>query len=105
MQHLELSADLVVLSGCDTGRSAKGKSDELIGWTNAVLQAGAHSALVSLWPVDDLSTSAFMNRFYTLMGNHAPHDVSLQQAMIAHRQEYPHPFYWAPFVLVGNPEP
>ena len=63
--QLSLDTDLVTLAACETGVSARHPGDELIGLTRALLYAGARSALVSLWPVDELSTSLMLAAFYT----------------------------------------
>ncbi len=64
LQRVQLDADLVTLSSCETGLSALRRGDELIGLTRAFMYAGTPSVLVSLWPVDDLSTRMLMERFY-----------------------------------------
>ncbi len=64
LQRVQLDADLVALSGCETGLSALRRGDELVGLTRAFMYAGTPSVLVSLWPVDDLSTRLLMDRFY-----------------------------------------
>lgn len=64
MADMRLRADLVALSGCDTGRTQRLGGDELMGLVRAFLAAGARAVLVSLWPVDDVSTRILMERFY-----------------------------------------
>lgn len=64
LEHLHLQADLVTLSGCETGRSQLYRGDELIGLTRAFIYAGTPSVLVSLWQTDDLATRLFMEKFY-----------------------------------------
>jgi CHAT domain-containing protein len=64
LDRVRLDADLVTLSGCETGQSALRRGDELIGLTRAWMYAGTPSVLVSLWRVDDLSTRMLMERFY-----------------------------------------
>lgn len=64
LEHLHLEADLVTLSGCETGQSRLHRGDELIGLTRAFIAAGTPSVLVSLWPVADISTRLLMERFY-----------------------------------------
>jgi hypothetical protein len=103
--RMRLSADLVVLSGCETGRSAFRGSDELVGLTQALLQAGARSALVSLWGVADRETSAFMKGFHAELAGGVGRDESLQQALLRQKDTYPEPALWAPFILVGDPGP
>ena len=62
---LEMRADLVTLSACETGVNERRPGDELIGLTRALIYAGTPSVLVSLWSVDDLSTAWLMEQFYT----------------------------------------
>ncbi|HOY52804.1 MAG TPA: CHAT domain-containing protein, partial [Prolixibacteraceae bacterium] len=61
---IRLDAQLVVLSACETGKGRTTGGDDLLGLTRALLGAGVRSAVVSLWPVDDLSTSLLMGEFY-----------------------------------------
>jgi hypothetical protein len=105
LQELNLRAELVVLSGCETGRSATKGSDEILGVTQALLRAGARSALVSLWKVDDESTACFMRQFYSELHHLSDRAEALRRAQIVHRTMFRHPFFWAPFVLVGDPMP
>ena len=64
LQRVRLDAELVILSGCETGQSALRRGDELIGLVRAFVYAGTPSVLVSLWPVDDLSTRILVEQFY-----------------------------------------
>jgi CHAT domain-containing protein len=103
LQEMSLAADLVVLSGCETGRAALRGCDDLVGFTQAVLQAGARSALVTLWRVEDRTTAVFMKTFHRRLIDQVARDESLRLAMILQKESFPHPTYWAPFVLVGDP--
>ncbi len=103
LYHLELGAELVVLSGCGTGLHVIEGGDELIGLTRGLLYAGARSVLVTLWDVDDLSTSRFMAALYRHLEDCDNRAQAVRRAMREHRENYPHPFYWAPFVLIGDP--
>lgn len=103
LYHLELSAELVVLSGCATGVNFVDSGDEVIGLTRGLLYAGAHSALVTLWNVNDASTADFMGTLYRQL--EAGHDRAraTRLAMRQLRETHPHPYFWAPFVLIGKP--
>ncbi len=93
---------LVVLSACETGISSVAPGDELIGLARGFFSAGAASLLVSLWTVDDESTAKLMTCFYQhLQGGDRP-AAALRQAQIELKREYPHPYYWSPFVLLGR---
>ena len=101
LYNLRLRADLAVLSGCSTGLSAVHGADELIGLTRGLLYAGARSVLVALWDVDDRSTFEFMPLFYRHLADGSDPVEALQAAQRQIRERYPHPYHWAPFVLVG----
>ena len=97
---LELNADLVTLSACQTGLG-KLKAGELIGLNRAFIYAGTHALVSALWRVDDLSTSVMMKHFYRnyVTSNKAK---SLRQAQLIVKKDFPHPSYWAGFSLVGD---
>ncbi len=102
LYSLNLSSELVTLSGCSTGINAVVGGDELLGLVRGLLYAGTRAVLVSLWDVDDRSTTDFMKSFYGHMKIGANMAHALQQAMRELRTNYPHPYFWAPFVLIGN---
>ncbi len=103
LYQLELGAELVVLSGCGTGLNVVESGDELIGLTRGLLYAGARSAMVTLWDVHDQSTAEFMSIFYRQLARQGDRARAARLAMRELRESYPHPYYWAPFVLVGKP--
>lgn len=98
---LELSADLVVLSACNTGRG-KITGDGVVGLSRSFLLAGAQSTMVSLWYVPDLSTSALMTDFYQQLQGEVTQPQALRRAMLNTMETYPSPREWAAFVLVGQ---
>ena len=101
---LRLSASLVTLSACQTGLNVIGGGDELLGLSRAFLSAGAASLLISLWAVEDQSTAEFMQAFYDGVTQGQTKAAALQYAQrrFMERREYAHPYYWAPFVLLGH---
>jgi CHAT domain-containing protein/tetratricopeptide (TPR) repeat protein len=103
--NLKIDADLVVLSACETGLGRLVRGEGLVGLTRAFMYAGAPSVVVSLWAVADQSTAQLMEGLYTrLAPGTESRDESLRGAkrqMIA-SGENAHPFFWAPFVLVGD---
>jgi CHAT domain-containing protein/tetratricopeptide (TPR) repeat protein len=101
LYELRIPADLVTLSGCGTGLHVLAAGDELRGLTRGLLAAGARSVLVTLWNVDDRSTAAFMTTFYAYLESGVDAAAAVQQSMADLRRQYPHPYYWAPFTLVG----
>ncbi len=100
---LACPTNLVTLSGCQSGMSEVSGSDDLLGLMRGFLYAGARSLLVSLWNVDDESTTALMVDFYREWQKGAAKSTALRSAMLAVRRSQPNPFYWAPFLLVGHP--
>jgi CHAT domain-containing protein len=102
LYHLKLPAELVVLSGCATGRNTVTPGDELMGLVRGLLQAGAQSLMLSLWDVHDASTRDFMIAFYTHLAEGMTKPMALQAAMAKVRETHPHPYYWAPFSLIGK---
>jgi CHAT domain-containing protein len=102
---LKLNADLVVLSACKTGLGKEVRGEGVTGISRAFLCAGTPSVLVSLWDVYDRSTADFMASFYKNMETENMNkSAALRKArlqMIASKQ-FSHPYYWAPFVLIGN---
>ncbi|MDE3197016.1 MAG: CHAT domain-containing protein [Acidobacteriota bacterium] len=101
LYRLHLKADLVTLSGCSTGLNAVVGGDEIMGLIRGVLFAGARSVLASLWDVHDESTTEFMRAFYRVAVGGAPPVEALRRAIAEVREKWPHPYYWAPFLLVG----
>jgi len=104
--NLELDADLTVLSACETGLGKISKSEGIIGLSRALLYAGSDNTIVSLWKVSDVSTSNLMFDFYTnLIENEEDRANALHKAkmkMIETGENFAHPFFWSPFVLIGK---
>jgi CHAT domain-containing protein len=111
--RLPLNAELITLSGCETGVGQLRGAD-LLSLAAGFLGAGAQSLVVSLWRVDDASTAELMRTFYRrLIQPQADRARALQSAQLhllnlgrdqsgAH-SAYRHPAYWAPFILIGDP--
>ncbi len=104
--NLKLGAPLVMLSACETGLGKEKRGEGVIGLTRAFMYAGAPTVGVSLWSVSDNSTAQLMTDFYKRMltGQGMSASAAMrgaQQNMIAGKK-YAAPFYWAPFVLVGE---
>lgn len=102
LYELRLSADLVTLSGCSTGLNAVVGGDELLGLVRGLLYAGARAVLLTLWDAYDRSTADFMQAFYGHLRAGSSKARAVQAATQEIRQSYRHPFYWAPFTLVGH---
>ncbi|MDW8167798.1 MAG: CHAT domain-containing protein [Acidobacteriota bacterium] len=102
--NLKLNAELVVLSACETGLGKQVQGEGLVGLTRAFLYAGARAVLVSLWKVADVSTAELMVRLYRHLKAGQSKAEALRRARLELLQEegFVHPFYWAPFILVGR---
>lgn len=103
--NLELNADLVVLSACQTALGQEIRGEGLIGLTRGFMYAGAARVLASLWSVDDRATSLLMERFYRHMisGGMSP-AAALRQAQVEMSRDssWGAPYYWAGFSLQGE---
>ena len=99
--NLKLTANLVVLSACNTGRG-KITGDGVIGLSRSFLSAGVPSVIVSLWQVPDAPTSTLMIAFYQNLIQKMDKAQALRQAMLTTLKVYPNPQDWAGFMLVGR---
>ena len=102
LYQMRFPAKLVTLSGCATGMNFVSAGDELLGLERGLFCAGATSLLLSLWDVHDRSTAKLMHAFYQSYIETEDMSGSLQRAMKQVREENPHPYFWAPFVLIGK---
>jgi CHAT domain-containing protein len=102
LYQMRLPSKLVTLSGCATGMNFVSVGDELLGLQRGLFCAGATSLLLSLWDVHDQSTAKLMKVFYKKYMESQNLPAALQLAMRQLREENPHPYFWAPFVLVGK---
>jgi CHAT domain-containing protein/tetratricopeptide (TPR) repeat protein len=104
---LDLPADLAVLSACETARGRIGAGEGVIGLSGALSVAGVRNTVVSLWSVDAASTADLMVAFHRRAHGGAGYAEALRAAALTllHDPKTRHPFYWAPFVLVGDGRP
>ena len=103
--NLKMRPSLVMLSACETGLGKEKRGEGVIGLTRAFMYAGAPTVGVSLWSVADKSTAELMTDFYKRLLSAGSHPVaSMRDAQLAmiNGKKYSAPFYWAPFVLVGE---
>jgi CHAT domain-containing protein len=101
--------ELLVLSACE---SATGDKWAALGLAGMAVRAGAKSTLATLWAVNDLATAELMTEFYQQLTIHSSIDPGYRitkakaireaQLKLLHSRWYKHPFYWAPYVLLGN---
>lgn len=101
--NLPLSAQLVVLSACETALGPLMKGEGAMSLARAFQYAGARQLMVSLWKVDDRSTSTLMTRFYRnlLQGNSVPEAARQAKLNLMNDPRYDSPVFWAPFVIIG----
>ena len=101
--NLKLNADLVILSACQTGKGKLEQREGILGFPRIFFYIGAKSVVLSLWKINDKSTSIFMNYFYYYLfqGNEKAHALRLAKLKMM-ESKFCHPFYWAAFVLNGD---
>ena len=104
--NLRLGTPLVMLSACETGLGKEKRGEGVMGLTRAFMYAGAPTVGVSLWSVADKSTAELMTEFYKRLfaSDTVSPSASLRDAQLAmiNGKKYSAPFYWAPFILVGD---
>jgi CHAT domain-containing protein len=100
---LDMCAELVTLSGCDTGMVHVGEGDEVIGLIRGFLYAGTPTVVASLWAADDSAATSTMISFYTgVRDGLGPRDA-LRAAQCRAIEAGMHPYFWAPFIAFGHP--
>lgn len=100
---LGFEARTVVLSVCEGGMGHRHPGDEIMGLARAFFQAGAHTVVASLWPVEDASAVAFMERFYRRLAVGEDVPQALRGVQMGLANEGYAPYQWAPFVAIGLP--
>ncbi len=103
--NMNLPAELVVLSACETGVGKQIKGEGVMALTRGFMYAGAARVVSSLWKVDDLATAQLMAEFYKEMfSNHQPPSAALRNAQLTMSKDkrWQSPYYWAGFVLQGD---
>ena len=103
--NLNLPAELVVLSACETGLGKEVKGEGLVGLTRGFMYAGSKRVVVSLWSVNDVATSEVMAKFYQKMLQQGQNPVSALRAAqleMWKSQQWQSPYYWAAFTIQGD---
>jgi CHAT domain-containing protein len=106
LYNLNLPAELIVLSACQTGLGKDVKGEGLIGLTRGFMYAGAARVVASLWKVDDAATAELMKEFYR--GMFGPQQLAPAAALraaqkaMSRQKQWASPYYWAAFVLQGD---
>lgn len=108
ISKMNLRANLVVLSACETGYGKFEKGNGIASLARAFMYAGAPSLIVSLWQVNDHVTSEIMQNLYRNLADGIPKDLALRKAKLEYINNrssvLAHPAFWSPFVLIGNEE-
>jgi CHAT domain-containing protein len=102
---LDLNADLVVLSGCQTALGQEIRGEGLVGLVRGFFHAGAAAVVASLWRVEDRATALLMSRFYHALlveGRRPPAALREAQRAMLKDPRYRDPFNWAGFALYGD---
>jgi CHAT domain-containing protein len=101
--RLELDGSTVVLSACETARTEHTRTAEINGFVRGLLGAGAATVVASQWTADDRATTRFMELFYDHLEGATPsHAARVAQQRTA--RDWPHPYFWAPWIVVGRPD-
>ena len=100
---MNLNADLVVLSSCESALGKVGQGEGMIGLAWAFFVAGTSTTVVSQWKVASASTTEFMLAFHEKLKYESKAEALRNAALELSKQtQYRHPFYWAPFVVIGS---
>ena len=95
---------LVVLSACDTGRGEVQPGQGVYGLRRALITAGTETLVTGLWKVDDSATKDLMIHYYQSLLAGQGRVAAMHKASLTVRASYPHPYYWASFIVLGRPE-
>lgn len=101
ISDMRLSAEMAVLSACDTGRG-RVTGDGVVGLSRAFIAAGVPSVIVSLWAVPDAPTSSLMMEFYQNLQRKPDKAWALRQATLTTLKQFPEPKDWGAFILIGE---
>ncbi len=102
---MPLDVELVVLSACESARGRLSRGEGVVGLSRAFIASGAGGVVASLWAVSDESTALLMNGFYEgMVKKRETAAGAMKEARLAmlETEEYSHPFYWSPFVVIGS---
>jgi CHAT domain-containing protein len=102
--RMKLQCSLVTLSACETARGSFDEGVGFLGLTQALFGSGVPSVLATLWPIDDASAPKFISAFYRQLVTGSTKAEALRQAQLQFLQDekFRQPFYWAPYVLMGD---
>jgi CHAT domain-containing protein len=108
ISQMELKAQLVVLSGCNTGYGLLRQSEGLISIARSFLYTGIRSVAYTLWPLSDKTGSDLVCSFYQAIRSRQTLDKAMRTAKLSFLENADpvrsHPFYWAGYVIAGRTE-
>lgn len=102
LRELRMDGALVVLTGCETGRVRVESGDDLVGMMAAIISAGAHGLVASLWKTHDVAANALVDAFYDAWERGADATTAMAISQRTVRGQFPHPAHWAPFIVTQN---
>jgi CHAT domain-containing protein/tetratricopeptide (TPR) repeat protein len=109
LYNMQLNADLVVLSACETGIGKMARGEGIISLARGFSYAGAKSIFTTLWSVNDNATATMVVLFYENIQKGQPKDIALQNAKIQFLEnatnQSAHPFFWSPYIIIGDVVP
>jgi|GEM_PF-1961741 len=109
IHNLDLKADLVVLSACETGFGKVVRGEGVLSLARAFMYAGVPSVVTTLWKVNDYTSAALMARFYENLADGMSKPAALQKAKLDYLEQSDHisghPAFWGSFISIGNPAP
>ena len=98
------NTELITLSACQTAKEANANGQEISGLAYVLERAGAKSAIASLWNVPDEASSEIMTQFYQNLQKGMTKSEAMQKAKLSQIEKNKdlHPFFWSPFILIGD---
>lgn len=105
---MQLRAELAVLTACETGMGARRKGEGVISLAHSFMYAGCQSVVMSLWKIDEKSSSDIITKFYEYLSSGHDKSKALQRAKLAlmdGNEQLSHPYYWAGLTLIGDGTP
>ena len=108
LYNMQLNANLAVLSACNTGSGKLSRGEGIMSLARGFMYSGCPSVITSLWSVDDKSTAVIMKHFYEGLAKGLSKDEALRASKLSYLKNADeiksNPFYWAGFILIGNPD-
>ena len=96
------NTELITLSACQTAKEANANGQEISGLAYVLERAGAKSVIASLWNAEDNTSAEIMTQFYQNLQKGMNKSEAMQQAKLSQIKENPKPYFWSPFILIGD---